>query len=446
MQGPVSDERNGRRKLVQDARRLGDVELKQERVRQLLAQHQADGLLLQDPSNIAWFTAGADLSRCASDSCLTSVFVTEDARLFATNAVDSAHVFEREAFGLGFQLKQREWFQPHNLLIEDLCRGRQVLSDSGCAGTQCVRDELRSLRLPLTILETERLRRLARVVVHAVEATARNLRSGVTEAALAGEVSHRLVKRTVTPVRIQVCADGRNRRYRHWSFGEDPVAEYVSISCVARRWGLHVGVTRTVSLNEIPAELLDAHQRAALIHATGMFFSRARQPIHEVWPKVHRIYEKFGMENEWQLADQADVVGYGTSEVRFLPKSEYVLEPPLPVFWHPTVGPAMLGDTTLVTESGVERLTPCQTGWPELNVRVKGREISCAGILRVRDIDAGSTTRTERQPQSSFARIALSDDPQDLTRMDSIWELDLESEQSVLDEQDSPYSEESVLD
>ena len=94
----------------------------------------------------------------------------------------------------------------------------------------------------------------------------------------------------------------------------------------------------------------------------------------------------------------------------------------------------------------VEKLTACQAGWPELSVRVKGHDLTCAGILRVRDIEASGPARTERQPQSAFAKIALSEDPQDLTRMDSIWELDLESERSVLEESDSPYSEESVLD
>jgi Metallopeptidase family M24 len=446
MAGSESDDSSSRRKLVQDVRRLRDVEVKQERVRQLLKERGADGLLLQEPANIAWFTAGADLSRCASDSCLTSVFVTEDARLFATNSVDSALVFEREAFGLGFQLKQREWFQPHHLLIEDLCRGRKVISDSGCDGTQGARQQLASLRLPLTSLEIRRLRRLTKVVVHAVEAAARNVRCGVTEAAVAGEVSHRLLKRTVTPVRIQVCADGRNRRYRHWSFGEDQVAEYASISCVARRWGLHVGVTRTLCLNELPDELWKAHQCAAMVHATGMFFSQCHQQIRDVWPKVQRIYDKFGMENEWQLADQADVLGYRTSEVRFLPDSDFLLAPPVSVFWHPSVGPAMMGDTVLVTQAGTERLTVSPAGWPEIKVRVKGVEVPCAGILRVRDIDANAPSAKEKQSASLFSEIALSDDPHDMARMDSIWEMDVASDRSVFEDHDAPYSEESVLD
>lgn len=423
MAGSEFDDRGPHRTLVQDPERLSDVEQKHQRVRQLLAAQGADGLLLQHPANIAWFTAGADLSRLASDSCQTSVFITEDARLFATNAVDSALVFEREAFGLGFQLKQREWFQPHSRLIEDLCRGRKVVSDSGCQGTSVVSRPLALLRLPLTRLEVTRLRRLSRVLVHAVESTCRNIRAGMTEAAIAGEIGHRLIRRTVAPCRIQVCADGRNERYRHWSFGEDPVREYASVSCVARRWGLHLGVTRSVALNAIPDSLRAAHEHAALVHATGMYFSRNQRKLSEVWPKVRRIYEKFGMEGEWQLADQADVVGYRSSEQRLLPDNDFVLTADMAVFWHPTVGPAMMGDTVLVGQGKTERLTLSELQWPELMVHVKGHDISCPAILKVRDAEFDSGQAGHAVPDSFLADEPL-DALTDTSRMDSIWELE----------------------
>ena len=113
MSAGQSDEAVRRRCLVLDKQRLADVDEKHARVRTLLAATGADALLLQDHANIAWFTAGADPARCTMEGCQTSLFVTDDARLFATNAVDSAKLFEREAFGLGFQLKQREWQMCH---------------------------------------------------------------------------------------------------------------------------------------------------------------------------------------------------------------------------------------------------------------------------------------------------------------------------------------------
>ncbi|MEY4189237.1 MAG: hypothetical protein RIT02_4271 [Planctomycetota bacterium] len=377
--------------LLQDEQRLADVELKHEMLRQLLRTQQADAILLQDPAALSWITAGADLTRSQVDGCQTSVFITDDARLFATNSVDAVQLFEREAFGLGFQLKQREWQQPHAELVADLCRSRRVLSDCNAEGTTQVSRLIQGLRQSLTPLEVDRLRRLSQVLVHAVEVTACGIRPGRTESDVAGEVAHRLLRRTVWPARIQVAADGRNQRYRHWGFAEDAIERSAVISCTARRWGLHAAVTRTVSLGKAPERLLKAHTQAVLMHATGMYFSRAGEPVADVWARVQRIYEKFGLPDEWRLADQAELLGYRLSEHQVGPESEHRLSSRQVLFWHPSVDQAMCGDSVLTGER-VECLT-ASSKWPAMVVQVRGVPVTCAGILQIPqtagDEDAG---------------------------------------------------------
>jgi len=445
MTNEFREDHQPRRLLVQDEARLNDVEAKHQRVRELLEESGADALLLQDPANIAWFTAGADLFRFGSENSLTSVFVTPEARLFATNSVDSAQIFEREVFGLGFQLKQREWYLPPEELIGDLCRGRKVISDRGPQGTRMARNKIQACRLPLTELEAERLKTLSRVAVHAVEASAHHVRKGMTESEVAGEVSHRLLKRTVAPARIQVCADGRNDRYRHWTFSEHPIENYAVISCTARRWGLHVGVTRTVCVGQVSDELKRAYRQAVLIHATGLFFSRSGERLGDVWKKVQRIYEKFEIPFEWQRADQADVIGYGMSEGRVTPDSGFTIPTPAPIFWHPSVGPAMLGDTLLCREDSNEMLSQSTT-WPQLAVTVKGRTVQCPGILLVNR----STESTVENPSDDSEQpvFAPADHPveEPPSAVESVWELELPPLQSAVWEEDSPFSEESVLE
>ncbi|MCH2213385.1 MAG: M24 family metallopeptidase [Fuerstiella sp.] len=434
---------SSQRLLVQDAARETDVAAKQQQIQNLLIRVGADAVLLQDPANVAWFTAGADLHRCTTDTSRTSIFVTRDARLFATNAVDSTQIFEREAFGLGFQLKQREWFQPHQELISDLCRARRVISDSGVTDTVGSPERIADLRLPLTDLDVRRLQQLGRVVTHAVEATAHGVRSGMTEADVAGEVSHRLIKRTVTPVRIQVCADGRNERFRHWMYGESPIERYAVISCMARRWGLHVGVCRTVCLGSIPDDLAQAYQKVLLIHATGQYFSRNGSQLGEVWKKVHRIYEKFGLPCEWQRADQADLIGFTPGEHQLYPESPVVLASPSAVYWHPTVGPAMCGDTVLVQNRSAQILTAPRS-WPMMTIQVKGRTVPCPGILCVPASPPNSHAAGEEPGGTVQRSLALDEGP--VSRLESVWELEVTSDRSVFEEDDKAYSEESVLE
>ena len=74
----------------------------------------------------------------------------------------------------------------------------------------------------------------------------------------------------------------------------------------------------------------------------------------------------------------------------------------------------------------------------------------CASLLLIRETTASVMAERSReleQDDSLFRGFGLPDDDQDGSRMDSIWELDLSAGgRSVFEENESAYSEESVLD
>ena len=371
---------SGEIQTVNPARAV-DIEHKHRLVAQFLQSHRYDALLLRKPCNFAWFTSGGDSSRQGSSETAAALFVTADARVLLCNNVDSGQLFDREVSGLGFQLKQRPWHEPDHVLIEDLCRGRSVASDTGFPGTNDVSIYLQDMRIPLTALECQRLREAGRKAAHAVEATGRHCQRGQTEAEIAAALAHRLVRHQIGLERIQVWADFQGQRYRHWGYGADPVRQYCIISAVGRWMGLCVGVTRTVCFGDPPRAIRDAHLRAALVQATGMYFSKANWELFETFSRMTRIYEKFGFPDEWQLADQGGVMAYEVCEVPIVPKSEFRLLPRMPLFWHPSVGPAMVGDTILVSEDQFELLTPSED-WPRIEVAIKGSSVLRPDILR----------------------------------------------------------------
>ena len=369
-----------------DPARAADVEQKHRLVADFLTSHHYDGLLLQKAGNFAWFTSGGDCTRGASSSTIAALFITPDARVVLTTNADSARIFDHELPGLGFQVKERPWHEPRHLLTDDLCRGRTVASDTGYGGTNEVSVHLSQLRLPLSGLDCDRMRETGRLVAHAVEATARNCHPGRSEAEIAGELVHRLVKRGVWPERVQVCADGQGERYRHWTFGTGVPEHYCVISAVGRKGGLCAAAARTVSFGEPPRELRGTHHRALLMQATGMFFSRADWEVYSVWDRVQRIYEKFGYPDEWRAAPQAELIGYEPAELPIVPRSEFQLEARMPVHWHPSIGPALVSDTILIGESGFELLTPMES-WPRVTVEVKGIAIARPDILRIDEME-----------------------------------------------------------
>lgn len=366
---------------VGDPQRLNDIEQKHRLISELLESGGYDALLLQNPGNLSWMTSGADMSRAGSNETTASLFVTRDARVVIASNADSPQIFDRSLPGLGFQLKERPWHESRDTLVDDLCRGRAVVSDTGFGNTFDIAAQLKNMRMVPSTLERERIRALGKQVAHAVEATARHCLPGQTECEIAGELSHRLIKHRVIPERIQVWADGSAQRYSHWSYGEAAVERSCSISVVGRRWGLSAGAARTVCFGEPTKELNDAYCRATLIQATGIFFSQPDWALFEIWNRVHRIYNKFGCADEWRKTDQAEVLGYDVCEVPIVPKSEFRLAARMPVFWHPSVGPAVTGDTALVADDVPEIVTPSDD-WPQLTIVVKGVTLERPNMLR----------------------------------------------------------------
>lgn len=379
----LSDPLSSAEFAIFDAERQAEINRRHELVREFLHREDYCALLLQQPTNFSWFTCGGQNHRGGQNGSTAALFITPEARVLVCSNADTAQFFESDIAGLGFQLKERPWFEPRSVMVGDLCRGRRVASDTGANGTDDVSMMLLGMRLPLSDFDLERMRETGRIVAHAVEATGRSLVRGRTEAEIAGELSHRLLKRGVTPERIQILADGRGRRFRYWTFDQSIVQRYCTISAVGRYQGLHVGAVRTVSLGEPPADLLSAFESTALVAATGIYFSQPDWELFEVWNRVRRLYEKTGSASEWRLADQADVVEYALGSIPLMPTSEYRLTSGVPLFWHPSVGPALTGDTALVTKTGTEILTR-PDDWPTVPISVKGSNVEIPAIMAIK--------------------------------------------------------------
>lgn len=364
---------------ITDPARGEDIEFKQQRLAEFLARQRYDAALMMRPANFAWLTCGAVPPQMANGGA-AALFVTPDARVVVANNVDAPQLFDKQLGGLGFQLKQRPWYEDRRILLEDLCRGRKVAADFSCPGATDESKALAELRLPLTPFECERMRELGRAMAHAVEATARHVERGQSEAEIAGELSHRLMRHEVQPMWLQVAADGRSAAYRHWGYGDQPMARWCIVGAVGCRWGLCCAATRTVVLGQPPAEVLTSFQQAVMLEATGIYFSRAGATAGEVWQKVRRIYEKIGLHDEWHLADQAHVIGYEPCEQTLVPASGFSIGHRQAWHWHPSVGPARAGDTILVGETGPELVTrPVE--WPLIHTTVRGQPVVLADLL-----------------------------------------------------------------
>ncbi len=366
------------------ARRREDVEEKHRRIIGLLEATSNDAVVLGRGDSIAWFTAGGDLGTDLSGEMGTVLlYINRTSRAVVTDNVQSARVFEEELAGLGFQLKERPWYDEPSRIIEELGHSKRVIGDFGPCRSPWTRevDSLRALRRPMTPLERQRLRELGRTLTLAVEATCRNFDQGEKEADVAGHLAHRLIREGVVPVDMRIAGDDRLDRHRQPGFKAAPIRERATITATGRRFGLCATVSRSVSFGPVDPEFRNRHSLAAMVDATYIYFSRAGEPVADVFRKARRIYEKFNRPHEWTLDYQGSVVGYSPREFLLVPESTQVLGPGTAICWSPSVGAARSSDTMVIDARGGYELVTAAQNWPIVEVAVKGFSISRPGIL-----------------------------------------------------------------
>lgn len=79
-----------------DTERLSEIAARHQRLAEFLRQEGFAALLLQQPSNFTWFTAGGCNERGGSTGTTGSLFITPEARVIACSNVDTAQFFESE--------------------------------------------------------------------------------------------------------------------------------------------------------------------------------------------------------------------------------------------------------------------------------------------------------------------------------------------------------------
>jgi Xaa-Pro dipeptidase len=364
-------------------RRRQDVEEKHRRIAAFLDATGQDAVVLGRADSVSWFTSGGDLAQgLGSGASSALIYVNQTSRALITDNVQSARIFEEELAGLGFQLKERPWYDDPGKIVAELGHNKKVYSDLGRGSVPwpIEADPLTLLRRPFTALERQRLRELGRTLTLATEATCRNFVQGETEADVAGHLAHRLFREGVTPVDLRVAGDDRAERYRQPRFKAAPILKRATISVTGRRFGLCAALSRTVSFGPSGADDFKRHALAAMVDATCIYFSRPGEKLSEVFRRARRIFEKFDHPHEWTLDYLGRAIGYAPRELVLLPDSPLPLDAGTALCWGPSVGGARSEDTVVIDERGYEVVTEAQD-WPKLEVTVKGFLMTRPGVL-----------------------------------------------------------------
>jgi Xaa-Pro aminopeptidase len=361
--------------------RRADIDAKMGLVASLLQEAGCEGLLLLEPENFAWLTAGAKSRGVLDPAALPALYCNGEHRWVVASNVESQRLFDEELDGLGFQLKEWPWHWGRDQLLADLCQNRKVACDGHWGGLPSVGDRLRQLRRRLSRYEQACLRALGQVVSHALEATCRTLTPAETEREVAGQVSHRLLHRGAQAVYVGVAADARSQPYRAHGFTPAPIRQYAVVTATARKYGLHATASRSVCFGEAPEPFRQGHNAVCRVGAAYLASTWSDAVPREVLLTGRRIYLLSGFEHEWLLCPQGHVTGRAPVELALTPQTAELLQPGWAVTWHASAGPASGQDTFLVTEQGPKTITPTEV-WPLKRIRIQGAEFVRPDILQ----------------------------------------------------------------
>ena len=369
------------RPLVVTKQQVSVVQQKHERIVQLLKDREIDGLLLSRPANIAWYTGGVDSPVGLSGQTATALLITPDGGTLLARKADRDLLLKHATAALVLQHRECAWPIEASGLLIDWLGSKKLACDQSFERCADVSAEVAALRLPLRPHEIENLRKLGIRVARTVERAAREFQRGDTEAQIAGDVASRLIRHEVLPVQIQVWGDGRGRSHQNWSYGRETVNQDCTISVVARRHGLHVAVSRTVSFGIPSKELRWTFQDMLLAHVTALVGSRDQTEISTLWNQVDRVCETLGEAEEWRTTEPGCVTGYELCESPISATNSLRLQAEMPLIWRSLIGPSRAVDTLLVREAESKVIT--QTGeWPLVGVAVNNEQFFVQTVLQ----------------------------------------------------------------
>ena len=267
------------------------------------------------------------------------------------------------------------------LEAEKLVPAAELLSDLPVPGsTQLSPLDTLRLRNPLLPSEVERYRELGEHAAVVLTHVAFHCRPGLPEHVIAGMLGSGLMDFGVVPSVVLVAVDDRVAARRHPLPTDRRLERYGMLVVGGRRHGLHLSATRLVHFGAIPDELRRKHEACVRVDAAFLAASRPGARLADVFAAGQAAYAEEGYPGEWQHHHQGGPTGYAGRDLRATPDGPGEVLPGQAFAWNPSTAGTKSEDTVLVTEDGIEVLSPTPD-LPELEVEAAGRQFRRAGIL-----------------------------------------------------------------
>ncbi len=360
---------------------MKELELKLQRIDELLNRYSLNALLLRQAASFAWVTCGSSCTVNVGDRYgEASILITPHGRYVITNNIESRRLQEEEHLQ-DWDFRVMPWYSQDGMVAE-LAHGLQIGADAEYPGATDLTADISRMRATLLPPEIERFRTLCKASAEAMDAAIMTIRPGLTENQIAGMLVRGALARGIEPIVHLVAVDERIYKYRHPLPTDKRLEKYAMLVLCGRKWGLVASITRLVHFGPLPEELRNKARACALVDAHYVSATRPGKRLNDVLREAADCYRLYGFEDEWKLHHQGGLAGYVPREIIATPDTVDDIMQGQVYAWNPSITGVKSEDTILVGEEHNEVLTAIPH-WPVVKVNLRGQTIERPAIMEI---------------------------------------------------------------
>ena len=339
---------------------MKDFSLRLNSVRELIAEHNLEALVIRKNPNLAWFIGGRVHVPLTLDLACFDIVVYQDKVIAVTNKIEAPRLIAEE-FPAGIEVEAIDWWQGRDALLPT---GEKIGADQPGNSRIDLGSEIEKLRQSLSESEVSKFQEVCKDSAVALGNAIKLTQVNDREIDVTARIANALWQSNLELVFIGVAGESRVRNFRHPLPTDAKIGNRVVASICARRKGMIASVTRIASFEEN----VDSYKNillveSALFDATKVG-ARFSEPIHA----AIMAYPEFGFEElEWQKHHQGGPTGFAARDWPANQNSQQLIRSNQPIAWNPTGNGWKAEDTILAKESGVEILS-VDPNWPALVV------------------------------------------------------------------------------
>lgn len=331
------------------------------RLRLTMAANNYDAVHLAQLGNLAWLLCGADLVVSLVDQPVAEAVVTSKAVTVIASNVEQPRL-EEEELPKGVDLVYVPWYDvtAKEKVLNDLLQGK-VLSDT--AGRAFEVKDFWPMRVPLTIEEIERYRKLSLEATQVFTEGLQMVKPGLTEHQIIGLLAEGLRAKGMQPVVMLAASDDRLEHYKHPLPSNNKIEKrFMAVTCV-RKHGLITSLTRLISFGHESAAHKKRYTHLLEVEKLILDYTKHGLVIAELFNELKQSYKQAGRESAWREHHQGGPTGYYTRDFVITPDDTRMLVDGSAYTWNPSLPGVKVEDTILLLNDKLEILTE-DPRWP----------------------------------------------------------------------------------